>query len=728
MRQRLLVLVLWLLALIGPVRVAAQGASPPRIGLALSGGSARGLAHIGVLQVLEELGITVDAVAGTSMGAVIGGLYAAGYGPDSLAGIVRQLDWGRLLSDRMDRGYLLPEQKVADERHAVTVPTRGFPPQPGARLVGGHNVRQALARVTWPVATVRDFRRLPIPFAAVATDLETGEAVVFTRGVLADALAASMAIPAVLPPVHLDGRLLVDGMLVRNLPARDVRALGADVLVCADVSAPLKEAEELRTVAGVVSQTVSLLIAQALEQERARCDILIAPDIEGLGSLDFGAADEWIERGRRAALAVRGRLEALGARQAGAVAAARHRGPATHAVRVDSIVVPDLAPLRGRALARRMHLAVPGPLGPADVQRGMDRLFATGAFDRVSYHLEPTGAGDESTVLVVRTADPGTQTIGLGVRYETQYKASLLLTATAFERFGSNSIARLDLRLGEQLRVGGDYQRRFGGVVPWSLGVHAGYDRVPFDVYEAAQRVAAGQFHVLGGGVFLGAVAGSAVLTGVDLKAEHVTQEPIVAAGDSLAEDSRGVWAAGVSLFADTRDHRSFERRGVVLRAHAEWGGSTGASGGFTQYSARARAALPLTPFLSLLARAELGASSGDGLPSHYLFLMGGANEYHLLTDRHVPFLGLRVQERRGQYLQIAGVGAQVHFPSRFAALARWNAGWVGDDWAPSTGALTTGLGLTLVARAGSGTAALSVARLADGGPYRVEVDAGFAF
>ncbi|MGH7674080.1 MAG: patatin-like phospholipase family protein, partial [Gemmatimonadales bacterium] len=283
MDPRILRLALALSALLGLRGLAAQEPRAPRIGLALSGGSARGLAHIGVLQVMEELGVTVDVVAGTSMGAVVGGLYAAGYGPDSLAGIVRQLDWGRVLSDRVDRGYTLPEQKVADERHLVTVPFRGLPPQPASRLVGGHNVHQALARLTWPVATLRDFRRLPIPFAGVATDLETGEAVVFTGGVLADVLAASMAIPAVLPPMKLDGRLLVDGMLVRNLPARDARALGADILVCSDVSAPLKQAEELGTVAGVVGQTLTLLTAEALETERARCDILITPDIEGLG-------------------------------------------------------------------------------------------------------------------------------------------------------------------------------------------------------------------------------------------------------------------------------------------------------------------------------------------------------------------------------------------------------------------------------------------------------------
>ncbi len=725
MQLRLLARVLCLLALICPERVAAQGERPPRVGLALSGGSARGLAYIGVLQVLEELGITVEAVAGTSMGAVVGGLYAAGYGPDSLAGIVRQLDWGRVLSDRVDRGYLLPEQKVADERHLVTVATRGFPPEPRSRLVGGHNIRQALARATWPVATVRDFRRLPITFAAVATDLETGEAVVFTRGVLADALAASMAIPALLPPVHVDGRLLVDGMLVRNLPARDAKALGADVLVCADVSAPLKGAEELGTVPGVVSQTMSLLIAQALEEERARCDILITPDIEGLGSLDFGAADEWIARGRRAAVALRERLEPLGR---GAGARSPRRAPATTAVRVDSIAFPDLAPQRARAIARRMHLKVPGPLAAADVERGVDRLFATGAFDRVSYRLERTGARDGPTVLVVRAADPGTQTIGLGVRYETQYKASLLLTAMLYERFGSSSITRLDLRLGEQLRLGGDYHRRFGGVVPWSLGLRAGYDRTPFDWYSGDQRVAAGEFHVVSGAMLLGAAGGSALLAGVEARAEHVTREPTVAAGDSLVEESQGSWAVGAALFADTREHRSYERSGVLVRARTEWGRSMRSGDGFTQYSVRARAALPVTPFLSLLARAELGASSGAGLPPHYLFFMGGASEYHVLTDRHVPFLGLRVQERRGRYLQIAGVGAQVHFLSRFAALARWNAGWVGDDWAPSTGDMTNGFGLTLAGRVGTGTAAISFASLEARGPWRVELDAGFAF
>src|SRR5437868_12108829 len=216
----------------------AGHAQTPKIGIALSGGAARGLAHIGVLKVLERAGIPVDVITGTSMGSVVGGLYAVGYSAAQLDTIVRAQDWFRLLSDPVDRRDLPIGRKVAADRLLLALPIY----QGGVHLprgvVPGQRIWELLTRLTWSAHGVRDFRALPIPFAAVATDLETSRAVVLDHGFLPDAIRASMALPSVFSPVDLGATAVIDGGVVRNLPAQDARALGADVLICSDVTDP----------------------------------------------------------------------------------------------------------------------------------------------------------------------------------------------------------------------------------------------------------------------------------------------------------------------------------------------------------------------------------------------------------------------------------------------------------------------------------------------------------
>src|SRR5690606_24063595 len=213
----------------------------PRVGLVLSGGGARGAAHVGVLKVLDEMRVPVDAIAGTSMGAVVGGLYASGMSAVEIERLIQSLNWQDAFRDRPPREELGFRRKQDDRnflvRYALGVTEEGFRLPPG--LIQGQKLEQLLRNATLPVATVNDFDELPIPFRAIATDLETGEAVLMQSGDLVSAMRASMSAPGVFAPVQRDGRLLVDGGLVENLPVQVARQMGVDVLIVVDVSFPL---------------------------------------------------------------------------------------------------------------------------------------------------------------------------------------------------------------------------------------------------------------------------------------------------------------------------------------------------------------------------------------------------------------------------------------------------------------------------------------------------------
>jgi len=701
-------------------------AQQPRVGIVLSGGAAKGLAHIGVLQVLEEAGIQPAVITGTSMGALVGGLYAVGYGADSLAAVARAIDWGLVLSDRIARRHRLPEQKLRDGRHLLSLPLRGYTPQLPAQLVPAHNVRQMLARLTWSAALVRDFRALAIPFAAVAADLETGAPIVFTSGPLVDALTASMAIPGVFAPVHIGERTLWDGGMARNLPAQDALALGADVLICSDVTEPLKPAEDITSVLDVVTQALFVSSAAAHEEERARCDVLIEPDIEGITAFDFGAVADWIARGRAAAAAAQARLDSLG--RATASEAPRRVAAAVGARQIATLETVGTDSAHSRLVRRRLGLALPGRYDARAVAEALDRLYATREFERVSYTLE--AGADSSARLVVRAEGHGPSTVGFGLRYEGAYKASLLFSASLFDRVGLGSLTTIDVRLGEQASVVGAYQRRIGPLRPWALSLRAGYDRVPVDRYEDGSRTAQGRFYLFGASLLLGAASGTSTIGGLVIRGEHARSALTTGAEpNTTPTEDRWLATVGAALRVDTRDAPRFPRAGLLVEARGDWTDrALGSESRFSQQVARVEAALPALRQVSVLLRAEVGMSSGPDLPAHYRFYLGGAVPYYVLPDRHRPFLGLRVQERSGRYYQVVGAGVQLSLPAHILGLVQWNAGEVNESGTLQPDAWLHGVGATLAMPTALGTIALHLSSAALDGPYRFEFDVGFAF
>jgi NTE family protein len=288
----------------------------PRVGLALSGGGARGGALVGVLKVLEELRIPVDYVAGTSSGSLAGGLYAIGMPPEKMAEELRTIDWEGVFSDARSRKDEAFRRKEDDPRYLVGVElgfAHGKVVVPTG-LVAGQELGYQLRRMTWAAGPARDFDRLPIPFRAVAADLETGEPVVLGSGDLARAIRASMAVPGFLKPVELDGRLLIDGGVASNLPVDVVRKMGAEVVVAVDISMPLARRGDLDGFLKVLGQTSNFLIRKNVQEQVGMLqgrDILITPQLQGIDTFAFPRFADAIERGVEAARAVTPRLSAL---------------------------------------------------------------------------------------------------------------------------------------------------------------------------------------------------------------------------------------------------------------------------------------------------------------------------------------------------------------------------------------------------------------------------------
>jgi NTE family protein len=699
-------------------------AKHPVIGLALSGGAAHGLAHIGVLKVLEAAGIPVDVVAGTSMGSVVGGLYAVGYRAAQLDSIVTSVEWSSLFTDPVRRRDLAVDRKYTEDHYLLTLPIyRGGIHLPRS-VVAGQRISQLLTGLTWPAHGVRDFHRLSIPFAAVATDLEHGNAVVLDHGFLPDAIRASMAVPSVFSPVEIDGRVLIDGGVARNLPAQDARDLGADVLICSDVTDPLETRDSLISIVDILVQSVSFRVWDSEAEQQRRCDVLIAPVVHGLS---FDSASVIIARGAAAAQAALPEIEAKLARASLAGEPRPPRPPRDDSVLVARLRFENVGQAPPGLLERALGLRVPAWVSRHDLDEGLSRLYATGMFESVRYRLDPVAdSADERRQLTVLVKEQPAGRFGLGLRYDSRYKASVLMSRALGNVPGFGWSGQIAARLGQQIHVDLDAAQPLGNGRSVSVRAAADYAHTPIDLYSGTHRTAQARVDV---GTLSTAIArsvGTAAELFMRFKGEQARWDDEVSAVDSAPLNYTFATAAG-GLEIDTYDRGIVPTRGFGLHALSEWGSGGRGRRPFSHQFADVRAYVPLARSVSVWAGATVGASGGEP-PPHYQFFLGGANTYYLFPDRAVSFAGLYTQARRGRHIQEVEFGAQWQFARDVFGRVRWNAGNVFDRWTWDPAQFLQGGAVEVAAKTFAGLARISLAGSAHVTWPIVEIDLGNAF
>ena len=468
--MRILPVVVLGLGLAAPVTAlpADDGADAdrPRIGLVLSGGGARGAAHAGVLKVLEENRIPIDYIAGTSFGALVGGLYASGLSPDEIIEWIREFDYQHAAADRPPRRALSFRRKQDDTSYALRlefgfrdgefVLPRGLI---SAQELGFALRVRALHSTRW-----RDFDDYPIPFRAVATDIERAQAVVLGDGSLADAMLASMAVPGVVAPVEIDGYLLVDGGLTNNLPVDVVRAMGADVVIVVDVATPLSNRDELDDVIGVSAQVINLL---GQEQARAAIaslgndDLLLQPDLGGIAAGDFELMGEAIDRGLAVGPGVVSRLRRLALDEPAWTAwRDTQRTPNDPLPDVDFIEIDNPTGVDDRLVRARMKLRPGSLLSLSRLRRDIDALYSVGEFSRINFELVERDAQHGLRIsLTEKELGPNYLRFGLNIQddFGGDSAYNLLFMHNRTRLNALNGEWRTEIQIGESRRVATEF-------------------------------------------------------------------------------------------------------------------------------------------------------------------------------------------------------------------------------------------------------------------------------
>ena len=442
------------------------GVQRAKIGLALSGGGARGAAHIGVLRVLEELRVPIDYIAGTSMGSIIAGLYASGMSLDEIEHALVTMDWEHIFDDDPPREELSFRRKRDDDLYLIKAKPgiRDGELQFPAGLIQGQKFDLALRRLTLPVITVKDFDQLAIPFRAVASDIGTGQEVVLGRGDLARAMRASMAVPGAFAPALIDGRVLVDGGITNNLPVSVVREMGADIVIAVDISTPLANPDEVRNVLEITAQLTSIMTRTNTEQQIASLserDILIVPDLGDVSSADFTRAGEAIPSGAEAAEAKRARLARLSMTDSAYKAHLAARVlpdrdlPVVHFVRIE-----NNSHLADQAIRERLHVKTGEPLDREQLEQDISNIYGLELFERVDYDVIEEN-GQTGVVVDARARSWGPDYLQFGVSLSSDFGGD-----SAYD-FGVAYLKTAINDLGGEVRLAGQLGQNPSVVADW---------------------------------------------------------------------------------------------------------------------------------------------------------------------------------------------------------------------------------------------------------------------
>ncbi|MEO2051817.1 MAG: patatin-like phospholipase family protein [Allomuricauda sp.] len=441
---------------------------PPKVGLVLSGGGAKGLAHIGALKVIEESGIKVDYIGGTSMGAIVGALYASGYSAHELDSIFKKTDFTDLIQDNVPRGAKTFYEKEDSERYALSLPFTNFKVSFPPAISGGQNIYNMLVQLLFHVKDIQDFRKLPIPFLCIATNVETGEEILLDKGYLPEAIVASGTFPSLFEPSEIDGDILIDGGVVNNYPIDQVRAMGADIIIGVDVQHDLATRESLSSATEILLQINNYRTVNDMKRKSGQTDIYIRPNIDEFSVIDFEKGNQIIKSGEEAARTFQDELIKIAQTQD------HHPKPHKRIQLMDSLTINRMIIEGNDRYTRgyikgKLRFNLADKISFEDLKQGINNLSATGNFKAIRYDLVSNGLGTD--LILKLKENPTKMFLKMSAHYDDLYKSAALINLTKKNFLMKDDVASFDFILGDNIRYNMQYYLDKGYY--WSFGINS---------------------------------------------------------------------------------------------------------------------------------------------------------------------------------------------------------------------------------------------------------------
>ena len=536
----------------------------PKIGLVLSGGGAKGFAHIGVLKVIEQAGVKIDYIGGTSMGAVVGGLYAIGYSATQIDSIFKVTNFDELIKDFIPRSSKNFYEKRNDEMYAFALPFNKFKIGVPEALSKGMYNYNVLSSITRSIRHERDFMKLKIPFLCIGTNIENGEEVILNKGNLAHAMIASSAFPSLFSPVEFDGKLLVDGGVSNNYPIEAVRKMGADIIIGVDVQDGLLDRSELKEATKILGQINALQSIDKMKRKIKDTDIYIKPDIKEFSVISFDKGQNIIRKGEEAAFVVYEQLKKYGLKDN---FEPNHIKNPVDSLQINNINITNLKNYTRSYIKGKLAFEEGKKISYTDLIKGIDNLNATQNFSVINYSLENVNSKDD---LMLNLAENTNRTfLKFGLHYDNLFKSGILLNITQKKTFFKNDIASLDLVLGDNARYNLDYYIDNGFY--WSFGFKSMYNQFNKNVSKEISNLNLGvlgvnainiDFSDLSNQVYFQTVFAQKFIigTGAEFKFLKIKSETLVSL-DPIIDRSNYLSLFGYLKF-DSFDNKYFPKKG----------------------------------------------------------------------------------------------------------------------------------------------------------------------
>lgn len=657
----------------------------PRVGVVLSGGGAKGFAHIGALKVIEEAGLPIDYIAGTSMGSIVGGLYAIGYDPDTMMRLIKEQNWDAIMSDAIPRKYISVDEKLLDRHYLATFPFRDRKIQMKPSIYNGEMVNLLLARLTSPAYKIRSYNDLSVPFLCVATDLENAEAYEMTSGNLQRSIRASMSIPFYFAPVEVDGRLLVDGGLRNNFPVSNVTNKGIDIIIGVDVQRDFHVKEELNSLAVIMDQIIAMSDIDANRKAKEEVDVHIKPQLSKYGMMDFNSYDSIIASGEKAAREYLPQLRRL----ADSIRSIQdYDMERPHVVPLDSVYVVSLK-IKGvkdenaNFIRKSISKHYPMKMAIRDIENSIMSIYATGYYKDIWYELEPAIKGVN---IVLHCKEKEVETVSIAAHYDTDYGIGILANITLKNvlAFPKRSTLSADINIAEdpyfKLRFHSNISQKFkygADISVISLFMNQYYDNTinnsysiqdnKLDLFAEYMPALEQQFRV-----------------GVVANYVHLRDNLIHDVG---ADNYDFISYAYFNYHLNNEDSPTFASRGWKFNLNGKYIVPVikMEDGSKMENSVVVRADLDGSIAVGRKHSLKFGATVGSSIreyepPLSYRFFVGGQSHMKYF-DNIISMDGLRFTQLYGDHIAIAKMSWQYNIYNNIYAIANFNGGYVAENY-----------------------------------------------
>jgi NTE family protein len=622
----------------------SQGTEKPKVGLVLSGGGAKGFAHIGVLEVFEKEGIPIDYIVGTSIGSIIGGLHAIGYNSDQLKDFATNQEWIDLLSDHISREYKNIYERYDQDRYLVSFKLKtdegiSLP----AGVVQGHNIMNLLCELTAKYHEEENFNNFPIPFTCVAADLVTGEEVVINNGYLPEAMFASMSIPTIFAPSEINDKLVVDGGIVNNFPTDIAKKMGADIIIGVDIQTQPLAKDEIGDITDVIGQMISYMGFEKYKENKNLCEVIIEPNIEGFSSASFSnsAADTLIKRGKEATILQLDKIKNLLSKNDIPLKRVERKYSFNDEFTMNNFMVEGIGENTIDYLLDKSDFNFPDTYNFKKINKGITRLYGSDSFKKAYFKL----LNDNTKTFRLIIDEKNTNSMNAGFNFNSTDKAAILLNLTFRNELFKGTRFSFDAKLSTNTMLGASFQ--FSNESLPELDLSLLYKNFSIEIYDKNDKMSEADVKYINSELSAFQVIGSNYLMNIGVRGEYYKFNPFfsqnASTNISASKNTVIIWFGKVRF--DNLDDKYYPKSGFDLNAEFSYATNTGEK--VLENST--------TPILSYNLKSSISLGSDVCfLPSFYgrlllnensdLFrnnVLGGT-EVTKLLDYHIPFVGIR--------------------------------------------------------------------------------------